>query len=123
MFGLLNKREFGGQLETFARKQLKKAGCKIVETNFSCKLGEIDIIVRDQQTLVFVEVRYRKNANFGGASASVDRKKQSKLINTANFYLQKHNLGNKEKCRFDVVALQGSPERLEFRWIKNAFGE
>ena len=122
MFGLLNKREFGNQLEAFACQQLENAGCKIIEANFSCKLGEIDLIVRDQQALVFVEVRYRKSIVYGGASASVDSRKQNKLIKTANFYLQKHNLTNKESCRFDVVALQGSPERLEFNWIKDAFG-
>lgn len=123
MFRSFNKRELGNQLEAFACKQLENAGCKIIETNFSCKLGEIDLIVRDQQALVFVEVRYRKNASFGGASASVDRRKQTKLIKTANFYLQKHNLSNKEWCRFDVFALQGGSEQLEFNWIKNAFGE
>ncbi|WP_168204014.1 YraN family protein [Aliikangiella coralliicola] len=117
----MNKREFGFQLESFACTQLKKSQCLIVENNFQCKLGEIDIIARDGQTLIFVEVRYRKQSSYGGAVASVDLRKQKKIIQTASFYLQQKKLTNKVSCRFDVFAIEGSAERLSYNWIKNAF--
>jgi putative endonuclease len=121
LFKPMNKREFGGQLETFACDRLKQKGCRIVAVNFECKLGEIDIIAEDDATLVFVEVRYRKQNKFGGAIESVDFKKQSKIIKTAQFYLQQRQLTNKVACRFDVIALEGDPQRLAFNWIKSAF--
>ena len=120
---VLNKREFGEQLESFAQTTLKKSGCKIVETNFLCKLGEIDIILKDQNTLVFVEVRYRKNASFGGALESVDYKKQQKIIKAAQLYLVENKLSNTMPCRFDVFAIEGPLNRLKYQWIKNAFSE
>jgi len=119
----LSKREFGNQLETFAKTILEKEGCKIVALNFQCKLGEIDIIARDGSTLIFVEVRYRKHANFGGALASVDYKKQQKLIKTAQLYLIENKLTNNTSCRFDVFAIEGPVNRLEYNWLKNAFTE
>lgn len=121
MFEILNKRSFGDQFESFAVEKLKSFGCIIVEKNFNCKLGEIDIILKDNNDLVFLEVRYRKQASFGGASASVDKKKQSKLIKAASLYLQKAKITNKYACRFDVFAIQGLPGQLEYNWIKNAF--
>nr|WP_196138511.1 YraN family protein [Aliikangiella sp. G2MR2-5] len=119
----MNKREFGSKLESFAEQTLKKQGLSIIERNFLCKLGEIDLIAKDGETLTFVEVRYRKQASFGGALASVDRVKQKKLINTAQFYLQQKKLVNRVSCRFDVFAIEGPLDKLQFDWIKNAFGE
>ena len=121
MFKKLNKREFGNQLESFACQQIKKHGCSIEQTNFNCKLGEIDIIAKDKDTLVFVEVRYRKLNAYGGAIESVDTKKQGKIIKTASLYLQQHKLTNKVACRFDVFAIEGDPQRLNYNWIKDAF--
>lgn len=121
--GTLSKREFGGQLETFAKNILLKEGCKIIQLNYQCKLGEIDIIIKDGDALVFVEVRYRKHAKFGGAVASVDYKKQQKLIKTAQLYLVENKLTNNAICRFDVFAIEGPINRLEYQWIKNAFTE
>lgn len=121
--GTLNKREFGSQLETFAKTILLKEGCKIVQLNYQCRLGEIDIIIKDGNTLVFVEVRYRKHAMFGGAVASVDYRKQQKLIKAAQQYLVENKLTNNTICRFDVFAVEGPIDRLEYEWIKNAFTE
>jgi len=121
LFGLFNKREFGAELEAFASKQMQVQGCKIVAQNYLCKLGEIDIIMYDNQTLVFVEVRYRKQNSFGGAVASVDNKKQKKIIKTASLYLQSNNLTDKVACRFDVFAIQGNLANLTYDWIKHAF--
>lgn len=117
----MNKREFGNELESFACKRLKDAGCEIVTTNFNCKLGEIDIIAYDAEVLTFIEVRYRRLESFGGASASVDINKQRKLIKAASLYLQQTKLTNKVACRFDVFAIRGEIDRLEYDWLKNAF--
>lgn len=125
LFKLLNTREQGNQLEDFAVNQLIKSGCKIIQRNFQCKLGEIDIIAMDGNILIFVEVRYRKQQTYGGAMLSVDQKKQRKIINTANFYLQKNQLTNKKVCRFDVFAIQGKIQsdlsKPDYNWIKQAF--
>lgn len=121
MFEKVNSREFGTQLEAFALQQLQQQGCTLVESNFQCKLGEIDLIVRDNSNLVFVEVRYRKQNTHGGADASVDRRKQNKLIRAASFYLQSKKLTNKVACRFDVFAIQGNLASLNYNWIKDAF--
>lgn len=121
MFNLASKRSFGNELENFAAEQLKQQGCQIVDKNFNCKLGEIDIILMDNEVLVFVEVRYRKQNSFGGAVASVDNKKQRKLVKAASLYLQIKKITNRYPCRFDVFAIQGEPQRLKFDWIKDAF--
>ena len=118
---MFNKREFGAELEMFAAKQMETQGCRIIEKNYSCKLGEIDIILQDKETLVFVEVRYRKQNKFGGAIASVDNKKQRKIIKTASLYLQSNKLTDKVACRFDVFAIQGNFSNLSYNWVKDAF--
>jgi putative endonuclease len=92
-----------------------------LEQNFLCKLGEIDLILMDGQTLVFTEVRFRKNPDFGGAAASVTPGKQRKLQRAAQVYLQR--TGQIPACRFDVLAMtqdQNSQIICE-NWIKNAF--
>ncbi len=121
-FGSLSKRALGDELEKFAEKELVRHGCKIIERNFQCKLGEIDIIAKDKQHLIFVEVRYRKSDHFGGADVSVDLKKQQKLIRTASLYLQKNKLTNKVPARFDVMAITGNINKPDYNWIKDAFG-
>lgn len=117
-----SKREFGENLEKLAAKHLSRQGLKIVTENYLCKMGEIDIIARDNQDLVFIEVRYRKSEAFGGSVASVDEKKQKRVILAASHYLQKHKLTNKVACRFDVFAITGSLNKLNYNWIKAAFG-
>ncbi|MGB5833799.1 MAG: YraN family protein [Thiohalocapsa sp.] len=109
-------RRTGEAKEGVARLFLETHGLRHVAHNVHCRHGEIDLVMRDDQTLVFVEVRYRRNERFGGALASVDRRKQRRLIATAGYYLQRHptNL----PCRFDVVAI-GSGDQVE--WIQNAF--
>ncbi len=116
-----NKREFGESLEKLAAQQLVQQGVKIVAENYLCKMGEIDIIARDNQDLVFIEVRYRKSDAYGGSLASVDKKKQQRVILAASHYLQKHKLTNKIACRFDVIAITGSLNQLRYNWIKGAF--
>ncbi len=88
------------------------------EKNYRCKLGEIDLIMQHHTSLVFVEVRLRTHTAFASAAESVTRRKQQKIIKTAQYYLQQHRLTDTANCRFDVIAFSdnGNPE-----WIKDAF--
>jgi putative endonuclease len=93
-------------------------GLSLVERNYQCKLGEIDLIMRSDDTLVFVEVRYRKATHFGGAAASVSPAKQQRLRRAALSYLQSKGLNeSRQSCRFDLVACEGT----DINWIANAF--
>lgn len=108
----------GAAAEELAKEFLEQRGLRLIERNFRCRMGEIDLIMQDQEHLVFVEVRYRKNSRFGTPQASVDQKKQLKLLRTAAYYLQQHRITS--PSRFDVVALSGDQPAPV--WISNAFG-
>jgi putative endonuclease len=118
---LPSKREIGDIHEAYALEIIKTAGLDIIEQNYLCKLGEVDIIARDGQDLVFVEVRFRRSQSHGGALDSVDRKKQRRIVRAANHYLQKQNLTNKVACRFDVFAITGNLKQLTYQWVEAAF--
>ncbi len=105
--------------EEIARDYLIAQGMKWVESNYRCKLGEIDLIMRDKDHIVFVEVRSRATASHGGAIESITYGKQHKLLRTASLYLLVHNLHNNVAVRFDVVCIEGKPPQLN--WISNAF--
>lgn len=110
-----------GQLaEREAQKFLEKQGLALISKNFSCKLGEIDLIMRDNKCITFVEVRYRASTRFGSAAETVTASKQAKLIKTAQYYLQKNNQLNK-RSRFDVVAISPKNGELNIQWYKDAF--
>ncbi len=111
----------GRQFEILAQKFLRKQGLKQFQMNFHSRFGEIDLIARDADVLVFIEVRYRKNSDHGDAAATVNFHKQQKIIRTAQHYLQKSGLTNKMPCRFDVIGISGSVDALDIQWIKNAF--
>lgn len=110
------RRALGDAKERAACDYLQRQGLRLVAHNVRCRLGEVDLVMRDGDTLVFVEVRYRRAQGFGGAAASVDRRKQARLIAAAGFYLQRHPCDL--PCRFDVVAL-GDGGSLD--WIRDAF--
>ncbi len=120
-FKHFSKRAIGQQFEQQACAYLKQQGLKLKEKNAQFRSGEIDLIMLDGAQLVFVEVRYRKHQSFGGAAASVNYHKQQKLIKAAQLYLLKHFGNQPPTCRFDVVAMQDSPEGLQIEWLKNAF--
>lgn len=115
----------GVDAEAACLEYLKSQGLTLVETNFSCRLGELDIIMLDKKTLVFIEVRFRKNSNFGGGLESVTPAKQKKLRHTAELYLQQNS--QYKIARFDVVSMsknnQTSDAKLpySFDWVSNAF--
>ena len=107
----------GVAAEKIAADYLIKQGLSIVMQNYSCRFGEIDLIMRDGKTTVFVEVRLRSNDRFGGAAMSITKSKQAKLSLTAEHYLQQH--GN-VACRFDAI-LMNKTDAAHIEWIKNAF--
>lgn len=109
----------GALAEQIAATFLQHQGLILIEKNFRSKYGEIDLIMRDGNALVFVEVRLRASQKFGGAAASISKSKQQKLSNTAEFYLQQHNQPD-FSCRFDVILMQAADANA-VEWIKNAF--
>lgn len=113
----------GAEIEQQACHWLTQQGLKLIERNYRCRQGEIDIIMRDQQQLVFVEVRYRKQNRFGSAAESVNWRKQQKLLKTAAHYLAHRRKYSKLYCRFDVLAVQPSDDQVSLRWdwIQDAF--
>ncbi|MDD6638726.1 MAG: YraN family protein [Lachnospiraceae bacterium] len=114
----MNKRQVGTQYESMAVQYLTEAGYHILERNFRCRTGEIDIIAKDGAYLVFVEVKYRASAACGSALEAVDYRKQQSILRVAQYYMVSHGYGTQTNCRFDVVAIQGT----EITLIQNAFG-
>lgn len=112
-----NKRKIGSIKEHLAAEYLKTKGYEIIEMNFYSQSGEIDIIAKDADYLVFVEVKYRKDRKLGTAVEAVNYYKQRSIIRTARYYLYKNGYREDVKCRFDVVAIQGTEVSL----ISNAF--
>lgn len=111
----------GTRAEATACAYLQRRGLQLVERNYRCAHGEIDLVMRERETLVFVEVRYRTGAGFGGAAASVDARKQARLTATALHYLQRHPGARKRECRFDVVAVAPGACEDAVEWIQAAF--
>lgn len=107
--------QLGQEAENLAAVFLQQQGLRLVTRNYRCRMGEIDLVMDDRGTLVFVEVRLRKNNHFGGAGASITSHKQSKLIRAAQHYLQQQSL--QPPCRFDALLLDSG----KMEWIKDAF--
>lgn len=106
--------------EILAEKYLKKLGYKFLERNYSSKIGEIDLIYKDKDTIVFVEVKARQNDRFGMGREAINYKKQQKIKRTAEFYLISNNLYDKN-CRFDCIEVLGDKEDYTVEHYKNAF--
>jgi putative endonuclease len=107
----------GNAAENLACIFLQKKGLKLVERNFRCAYGEIDLIMQDGKALVFIEVRLRSNANFGGAAMSINHSKQQKLRRSAALYLQTYG---DSACRFDAI-LMSKVDIDAVEWIQDAF--
>jgi len=118
-----NTRIMGMEVEASAREFLQGRGLKHRESNYEAKTGEIDLIMEDGEFIVFVEVRFRSNKNYGGALASVSRGKQTKIIRTAKIYLLENELYDKVFCRFDVITGETINNTLVIDWYKSAFTE
>jgi putative endonuclease len=117
----INRKRLGALGERIAREHIEKLGYRVIETNFRCHEGEIDIIAREGEELVFVEVRTRRGLDFGSPEESITVSKREKLIEVANAYLQSHE-GSPSSWRIDVVAVElgpgGAISRVEL--IQNA---
>ena len=111
----------GKTAESQALTFLESKGLSLIERNFRCRCGEIDLIMLHDQDLVFVEVRYRRKDSFGGAVESIDSRKQRKIRMAAEAYLQQNETLMCKGCRFDVLAIDGEEERSSIQWISDAF--
>jgi putative endonuclease len=116
-----NSKHTGQQAEDSACYYLKRQGLSLIERNYSCTRGEIDLIMKDNSTTVFVEVRFRRDTRFGSGAESVDYRKQKKLLSTAAHYLQKNPKAAKGACRFDVISLTVNNGEQQLDWIPDAF--
>lgn len=115
-------RDRGRDAEERACRFLAAHGLALVARNYRCRQGEIDLIMRDGGTIVFVEVRYRGNRRFAGGAESVDHRKRSKLTAAALHYLQRHPDAATRPARFDVIAVAPGAAASSLQWIRNAFG-
>lgn len=116
----MNHRATGDQAETLACNFLQCRGLTLVTRNFHCRGGEIDLVMRDSGTLVFVEVRYRRQTRYGRAAETVVKRKQVRIIRCAQYYIHCHHAWN-DAARFDVVSIEGEPGNLAIDWLKDAF--
>ena len=112
----------GKDAEQQALEHLQRQGLRLLAQNWLCKRGELDLVMLDGDTVVFVEVRYRKYAQWGGALASIDERKRQKLILAAQFFLLSEHRWADSPCRFDVVAIESTPSgQADLNWLKDAF--
>jgi putative endonuclease len=112
-------KQVGQYYEKTAAEFLMRQGLKWLESNFTCRMGELDLVMRDKEVLVFVEVKYRKNQYYGHAAEAVTRSKAMKLIKSAHFWLLKHNLSPYDTdFRFDIVAIHQYGDNVD--WYQNA---
>ncbi|MGD8483941.1 MAG: YraN family protein [Thioalkalispiraceae bacterium] len=131
MFGFKSRtsKQIGDEAEKLACDYLTRQGLTLVERNYQIKGGEIDLVMRDDQHLVFIEVRCRNNRRFGSGAESVDARKQARLIKAATTYLQQHSAQTLQPARFDVMSIStaqpqtesSSEPQPEIEWIKDAF--
>ena len=115
----MNKRQLGGEYEKLAAEYLKAQGYVILEQNYRCRSGEIDLIAREGDYLCFIEVKYRRGISCGSPLEAVGLHKQMQILKVARYYLMKKKLNLDTACRFDVVAIEGN----EITLLRNAFGE
>lgn len=113
----MNKRLLGGEYEEKAAAYLIQHGYRILARNFFTRAGEIDLIARQGQYLVFIEVKYRNNTDCGDPSEAVTLQKQRRIVQSARIFMNLHHYGEDTPCRFDVVVLLGETIRI----IQNAY--
>ena len=116
---MMSKISQGAAGETLACRYLETQGLTLVERNYRCRVGELDLIMRDGEHLVFVEVRSRRNSRYGTPAETVTISKQRRLIRAASYYLQRCRANL--PCRFDIIAIIQDEETPTLKWIKDAF--
>lgn len=114
------RKERGTKAERKAEIYLERHGLKLIERNYSCRNGEIDLVMQDKGALVFVEVRFREASGFISPAETVTVGKQKKIIAAARHFLHSHRQHNQAPCRFDVLAISG-PLQENISWIRDAF--
>ena len=114
-----SSQQSGKDAESQALRHLEQQGLRLLAKNWLCKRGELDLVMLDGDTVVFVEVRYRQHAQWGDALASIDARKRQKLILAAQYFLQRESRWANHPCRFDVVAMDSATPHLN--WLRNAF--
>jgi putative endonuclease len=114
-------RDAGALWEDAALQYLKRHGLELVTRNFTCRFGELDLVLRDRGHLVFAEVRFRGDAARGDGTVSVGPAKRKKLARAASLYLQAHPQYSALPCRFDVIGCGGSLAQPVFEWTRGAF--
>ena len=123
--GRIDRRARGAWVEAAARRYLVDAGLRELAANASYRGGELDLVMldddRDGTVVVFVEVRYRSHAGYGGGAASVDGRKRRKLVHAARRFLAMHGSLRDAPCRFDVVEADGDPAAPRLHWLRDAF--
>ncbi len=122
----VDRRARGALVEAAARRFLLDAGLRDIARNARYRGGELDLVmldpgVRGAPCLVFVEVRYRNTAGFGGGAMSIDPRKQRRLVHAAQLFLAGNRQFAKAPCRFDVVVADGDPTRPALQWLRDAF--
>jgi len=115
------RKALGSRGEDLAVQYLKKKGFKVIERNYRCSVGEIDLIAREKNTLVFVEIKARSSSEYGLPQEAVDRFKQKKMIEVARAYMAERHLKDDIIARFDVVAIHLTPTGPDIELIKDAF--
>lgn len=118
---MASKKELGTLGERLALDYLKKQGYRIIQTNFKCKFGEIDIIAYHQKAISFIEVKARSTDQFGPPEEAVTRTKQERQKRIAQYYLYKKKIMPEIPCRFDVVSIRLSGKEPQINLIQNAF--
>jgi putative endonuclease len=114
------KQAQGGAIEQLVVGWLAARGLRTIARNVHCRLGELDLVMRDGDAVVFIEVRYRRTSSRGGAHGSVDGRKQARIAGAARWFLAGRPQLANQPCRFDVVAVSGdAPYRID--WIRDAF--
>jgi putative endonuclease len=117
----MDRQQIGTDAEQHAERFLIRQGLRPVARNYRCRQGEIDLIMHDGLTLVFIEVRLRKHQAYGSAAESVNLRKQQKLLLAARHYLQQQSHKTQPECRFDVIAFDGKEALSSPLWYKDAF--
>ena len=117
----LKGRKSGTHWEKTAESFLRDQGLKLLNRNFSSRFGEIDLIMEDEKTVVFIEVKFRKNNQHGSGADAVTFHKQNRISRTAAWYLAMNTHRAEQFCRFDVISIDPKKRDQGIDWIKNAF--
>lgn len=114
-------KDTGAAIEAAAAAWLERYGLTCIARNFRCRCGEIDLIMHDRDTLVFVEVRLRSRNDFGSAAESVTATKQRRVVRAAQYFLTTHERLGDAACRFDVLAATRENRTIVWEWVRDAF--